>query len=410
MHSFHILAVLIGGVIVLFSYFERSIEKGPMSEPMLAMIIGIIAGPGLPELAHPDQWGNSIHTLHVICEATLAMALMATALRLPTDYLQKHYKTLLVLLSLVLGLMALFAALSFWMFLSVSVLTALLLGAIIAPTDPVIATAIVSGPIAKKFLPARIRHTISMESGANDGLGMPFVMLPLLLLAESSENAWSDWFFKILLWENLGAIVIGAGIGLVTGRLITYVNKKDELTSKAFLSFSVALSFLMLAGLELIHTNGVVGVFACGLGLNHVMDDKHELKAERVQDMIERLFTIPIFLIFGMLVPWQNWLDQGWLAIVVPIVILIVRRIPAIFIAKKGLKSFSHPQDLWFAGWFGPVGVAALYYAIIAYKEFEDPIYWTWPTLIIFSSTLVHGITSGPLIKWYSKSMKNNKN
>ncbi|SHN22921.1 NhaP-type Na+/H+ or K+/H+ antiporter [Cyclobacterium lianum] len=402
MPLFHLSAFLIAGLIVLFSFFEKKIQQGPVSEPLLAMIFGIMGSFLLSDFSEPSQWNDRFLVLHLVSEASIAMALMATALRLPKNYLKQNWKSMSVVLSLVLALMTVFAAVSFWVFLEIPVLCAILLGAIIAPTDPVIATSIVSGPVARERIPGSIRHSLSMESGANDGLAMPFVMLPILLFQQSSGSAWTEWLFNTLLWESIGAIVIGALVGVGAGNLLKFSYKRKLLTAKAFLMFSVALAFFVLAGLELVNANGIIGVFAAGLGLNKVLDESHELEEERVQEAVERLFTIPVFFIFGLVLPWHDWLALGWSAVVIPIVILLARRIPAYLIARRGIKNLNRTADFWFAGWFGPIGVAAILYALLAHKHLDDPIYWTIPSLIVFSSTLTHGITSGPYTKWYS--------
>lgn len=403
MHQVHLFAAIIGGLIVGFSFFEKKIQEGPVSEPLLAMIIGILAGLLIPAFPEASEWEDQLETLHIIAEASIAMALMATALRLPKYYLQQHWKTLMVLLLVVLLLMSLFAAAAFWTFLDIPLLSAFLLGAVVSPTDPVIATSIVSGPVARKRLPGSIRHTISMESGANDGLAMPLVMLPILLMQYSPFAAWEVFFVKILLWESLGAILIGGLAGMGAGKLLMLQLHKGMVTTKAFLMFSVALAFGVLAVLELSHLNGLIGVFAAGLGLNRVMDEKQEIEEERVQEAVERLFTIPVFFAFGIFLPWEDWQTLGWIAVFLPMVILIFRRIPAFFIAKRGIRNLKRTADYWFVGWFGPIGVAAIYYAILSYNHFQDTIYWVIPSLIVFSSTFLHGITSGPYTRWYQK-------
>jgi len=101
--------------------------------------------------------------------------------------------------------------------------------------------------------------------------------------------------------------------------------------------------------------------------------------------------------------PWHDIGEWGWLALALAILILLLRRLPGIFILSPLLKTLKKKRDLWFVGWFGPIGVAALYYATIAWHRLHEPILWSLPLLIIFSSTVVHGFTSGPLVKLFSK-------
>lgn len=406
MHHLNVILTIIALAIILLALINKKIEGAPLSEPLMALGIGILVGPEALKFFAIEGMENQVKLMEQMARFTLVFSLMSTGLRLPGNYFFKHKNTLTPLILLGMLFMSLFSGLLIYWVFPIDFLLAMLLGAIISPTDPVVATTIVSGPVAEKYLPPRIRHTISAESGANDGAGFPYVLLPLLLI-EKPGTAWSEWLFKVVLWENLAAIVLAFGTGYIAGKLLIGAKKTGRITSKAFLTYATGLGILVVSAWELIHMNGIIGVFSAAIGLNFTIDKHDDIQEEKTEEMLERLFTIPIFLLIGIVMPWQAIGEWGWLAVAIAVLILLLRRLPGIFILSPLLKTLKKKRDIWFVGWFGPIGVAALYYATIAHSRLHEPILWSLPLLIIFASTIIHGLTSGPLVKMFSK--KENK-
>ena len=409
MHHINIILTIVALAIVVLALINKKIEGAPLSEPLMALGIGILAGPEVLDLFTIEGMEQKVKLMEQVARFTLVFSLMSTGLRLPGNYFLKHKNTLTPLILLGMLLMSLFSGLLIYWIFEIDFLLAMLLGAIISPTDPVVATTVVSGPIAEKYLPSRIRHTISAESGANDGAGFPYVLLPLLLI-EKPDTAWIEWFLKVVLWENLAAIVLALGTGYVAGRLLIAAKKTGRITSKAFLTYATGLGILVVAAWELMHMNGIIAVFSAAIGLNMTIDKKDDIKEEKTEEMLERLFTIPIFILIGIVMPWQEIGEWGlWLSVAVAVLILLFRRLPGIFLISHMLKTLKKKRDYLFVGWFGPIGVAALYYATIAHGRLHHNILWSLPLLIIFSSTLLHGLTSGPLVKMFSKQERRNR-
>ncbi len=182
MTQLNIALATMGAVAVCIALLSALIKRNPISEPALAVLIGLSVGPyGLGWL-DLDQWGDRFTILEQASRLTLAIGLMGVALRLERVVLRTMLKPITLLLTLgMLGMWVLSSLLSGWL-LGLSLWAALLLGAVVTPTDPVVASAIVTGKFAKQHLPLRLRNTLSAESGANDGLAYAFVMLPVLML------------------------------------------------------------------------------------------------------------------------------------------------------------------------------------------------------------------------------------
>lgn len=157
-----------------------------------------------------------------------------------------------------------------------------------------------------------------------------------------------------------------------------------------------------MTALELIGVNSILAVFVVGLMLKKTLGEQEDIEEEEIQEMMSRLFTIPIFVFFGLILPWQQWAALGWSSVGTLVLILLLRRLPFLLLTKPLLKGFSL-KDAAFIGWFGPIGVAALFYCFYTYKKLQMEEIWIISSLVVFGSVIVHGMTAYPLLKKYGK-------
>ena len=113
---------------------------------------------------------------------------------------------------------------------------------------------------------------------------------------------------------------------------------------------------------------------------------------ERVQEAVNRFLILPIFVLLGLTIPWEGWLELGWAGLLLALAVLLLRRLPAVLALKPLLGRVRGARDALFLGWFGPIGVAALYYANLSVSEAGVEEAWVIGSLIICSSILVHGL------------------
>jgi sodium/hydrogen antiporter len=393
---------LVGGLVLILGLLSRPLERLPLSAPMVALLLGVALGPQALDLLHPEQWGERDTVLEEAARLTIAIGLMAIALRLPPDYLSRQWRSLAVLLLLVMPLMALSAALLTYWLVGVPLLVALLAGAVLCPTDPIVATSIVTGTVAERSLPERLRHLLLGESGANDGLAFPLVWLPLLLLAQQAGEGWQRWLLQTMLWQLGGAVIGGALVGYAAGRLLVFAEKHHTMEITSFFAYTIALTLLTLGAAELAGTDGILAVFVAGLLFGRAVGERERSQEERVQEAINSFFTLPIFVLIGLVIPWQAWQELGWYGAALAALILLLRRLPAVLLLRFAMPDLKSRRDACFAGWFGPIGVAALFYAVVAVKHSGEEIVWTLASLAICSSVLAHGLSGGPLTLLYA--------
>ena len=337
-----------------------------LTEPMIALLVGIVVGPVLHFIQVPEMQQDPL--LEWGAKLTIAMALMASALQFKHGYLVLHKQMLGVLVVGGMLLMFAFSTLLSKFILSLDWPAALLIGAIVTPTDPVVSSSMISGKYADKLLNNNIKSSLYFESGINDGLAFPLVAIGWMLV-QKGEMDWLHWLEKTVLYENVLAVVAGAVLGFIAGALMHYAVKAELMTKKTLLSFSVGLGFLVLTLLDALKMNGIIGVFFAGLLFNRRIKQEEDLEEEQVQEAIERLFTIPIFFLVGLVLPWKEWLSFGLPLAFFVVAVLLFRRIPALILLKPFLSKISRWPRVLLLGWFGPIGVAALFYAVLSIKK-----------------------------------------
>ena len=392
-----------GLVVVTLALVSEPLKKSILQLPLLAVLVGVAVGPHGAGWLRIEEWGEPTPTLEQASRITLAIGLMGVALRLD----RKSFRTLLkpvglILLVGMLGMWAVSSALSAWL-LSLPFWTALLLGAVLTPTDPVVASSIVTGPFAKKRLPLHLRDSISFESGANDGLAYLFVMLAVLMIGHPPEEAWSRWAVESLLVGVVAGAAAGAVIGFVAAKLLTLAHERDIIENSSLLSYTVAFSLMTLGATALFNADALIAVFAAGLAFNLAADRGDEQQEEDIQEAVAKLFTLPMFIIFGIALPIMEWLRLGWPLLALAMLILLLRRPPVILLLSPTLRPFLNLHDSAFTGWFGPIGIAAIYYAAFARGHVHDPLIWHAGSAVIFASILLHGITAAPFTRLHSR-------
>ncbi|MBM9595813.1 cation:proton antiporter domain-containing protein [Roseitranquillus sediminis] len=386
--------------VVLLGLASRRVQMAPVSRPLLALAVGILAGPQVAGLLRPDEWPSSEVILREAARFTLAISVFGIALRTPRESYTRLARPVAVLLSL--GMLVMWGA-SFGaaLLLGVAPVVALAAGAVVTPTDPVVASAIATGGAAERHLPEALRSTLSLESGANDGLGYLFVMLPVLIVLHPAD-AGARWFWDVLVVGVLLAVAIGAATGLVAARLLRLADRSEWIERHSLLGLSIALSLMVLAMAHLAGSDGILAAFVAGVAFNMGVDRDEDHEQQNVQETIAKLFNLPVFVLLGAALPWREWAELGWPVGGFAVAVLLLRRPLALAVCGPLLGGRLSWRDVGFLGWFGPVGVAALYYALLVKERTGDPTVWPAAALVIVLSVVAHGVTSGPGLRAYS--------
>ncbi|WP_171189069.1 cation:proton antiporter [Alienimonas chondri] len=418
------LVLLLGGATVLgIAAFHRCITRTTgLSGPLLALLIGVALGPIGLGWFDPTAWGELAAWMEPAALLTLAIGVTGVALRLPRKCVlrRSHLMTIGTLLGP--GMLAMWAAstLCAWLILGFDGWAAALIGAAVVPTDPVLASAIVSGDFATKHLPGRLRHAISAESGSNDGLAVPLVALAAAGLAGSlaagsgmagsgmNWGGWGDWFLSAVLWEAGGAAVMGAVCGGAAAIMLNWSEKADDVDETGLLAFALALTLAVLGAAGLLEVSGSLATFCAGLALAWNLPGEEREEEGEIQDAVNEFFLLPLFGLLGAALPWEAWVELGWRGPAFAAALLLLRRPPWLWLLGRFLPSslpdLEEPRDRLFAGWFGPIGAAALYYAAVYHDELSA--LWPTVTLAVTASVLAHGATAAPFTRRYAAAAR----
>src|SRR5215208_298514 len=405
LNALYVSLAAVGGLLLLLGMLGGLVkERTPVSEPLIALLAGVVIGPAALGLLDLADLGDQALILEEAALITLGVALVGVALRLPVGYSRRNRRLLFVLLGIVMPLMWIVGGLLAYLIVGVPFWVAVLIGAIITPTDPVVASSIVAGGVAERNLPARLRHAISSESGFNDGLALPFVVLPVLVLTEPPGKVLGHWLTHTVLLEIVAGAALAALMGYAAGKTLRWAERKETMERTSLLTISLALSLTVLGVTELFHLNGVLAAFVAGIVFNFAGSSDAKESQEDIQEAISRFFDLPIFVLLGMALPWQGWLDLGWKGPLLVVGVLLLRRLPAVLALRPLLGPLrGRARDMLSLGWFGPIGAAALYYAAFSFRETGIEEAWVVGSLIICASVLVHGVSATPLTKLYGR-------
>ena len=401
MHEFNIGLLVVAASALLLGLLSTPLKRVGLPDSVSLLLVGVVLGPTGFGLLDPAQWGNEMAILEQVARLALAIGLMGIALRLPKSYIFHHWRSLCVLLLVSMPVMWLCSSVLTGGALGLPLGAALLIGAVITPTDPVVASTLVTGPVAKENLPAYLRHIISSESGANDGLTFIFVMFAVFLLTLPADQSITVHMLGIIGGDILAALMLGAIIGYTVGFAMRKAEEKNTIDQPSMLMVTTALALTTLAAVKLVGSNGILAVFVAGLAFDQQANASERQEEERVVEGVDRFFTSPIFVLLGLMIPWQAWLSLGWPALLLVIGVLFLRRLPILLLVGGHIKDLPSKLDGSFTGWFGPIGVAALYYAALAHHKTDVAELWPVVSLLVVSSILVHGLTAMPFSHLY---------
>lgn len=400
----NLILLIIGSLVLFLGAISKLIRKWNFSQPFIALMVGFLLSSVELDIFNPGFWNHYI--LQEAARISIAIGVMGVALKVPYAYTFKNWRSIAPMLTIVMAFMWVMNSLLIYWILGFGFIVALLVGAIMTPTDPILSASILSGRVAEKNIPEKLRNLISVESASNDGLGYPFVLLPILLMTYRPQEALTYWLMHTILWEVVGAVILGAIIGYIAGYLLKTALSKKTIDESSYITYTLALSLIVLSSIKLLGADGILAVFAAGTVFSTTSTVGQRLDEDRVVEGVDLFFTTPIFTLLGLVAPWQEWMKLGLEGLLVAFLILLLHRIPILYLIKPIVPNIRSNLDVLFAGWFGPVGVAAFYYSQFAMTETGIEKIWPIISLVICVSVVLHGMTATYFTKLYGKYSK----
>lgn len=432
--DFALWSVIVGLLLVVMALSSTVVQRMPVSTAMLYLLVGLGVSPIGLGLVRANPYEHTV-LLERLSEVVVLVSLFTAGLKLSPGLTDRRWRlpVRLALVSMVMTI-ALIASAA-WLFLGLPVGACILLGAILAPTDPVLASDVQLNTPADRD---SLRFALTGEGGLNDGTAFPFVMLGLGLLGLHEIGPMGlRWLALDVLWASAAGIGIGAALGAVVGRLVLYLRREHK--EAVGLDDFLAMGLIALAyGCALLaHAYGFLAVFAAGVALRRLeqrqsggeksartveraMVDPDRTMAETVavdpkhapafmaqavlgfNEQVERIGEVAAVIAIGALLWAVQWEHAAWWF--VPLLLVGIRPLAVML----GLvHSPSSRGQRWLMSWFGIRGVGSLYYLMYALnhglpRELAAPLVaLTLATVVV--SIVVHGISVTPLMAAYER-------
>lgn len=383
--------VLFGAVAVLaVTAVSGRLDRAWLTEPLIVAAIGV--GAGIWVIGPVDMESPLILMLF---ELTLALVLFSDASRIGMSWLRDGYSWPLRMLAIGLPIGILVGTVLFGWILGVSLGVALLLGVILAPTDAALAEPV----LVSDVVPDRIRQTLNVESGLNDGLVVPVLLIAIGIIDAGEGSGVAGGARLVVSQLGLG-IVGGVVVGWLGARLISRATESGWMNPLHQRVAAIVLALGCFAGVQLIGGSGFVATFIAGGVVSHLISTRAEYLYEFVEEEGHTLVLVAL-LIFGV-GPAAGLLQRGvpLEAMAVAFVSLVVVRPLAIGISLigQGLNT----RTVAFLGWFGPRGLATIVFLLVAAQQLHsiDQIVIDTVTLTVLASIVAHGVSAYPMSRW----------
>lgn len=417
----HLVYIILGGFTSLFMLCSSFIkERMYIGEATVATLCGVIFGPHAADLINPMSWGNVDIITIEFSRLVLVVQCFAVGVELPKFYMEKHWKSVVFLLVPVMTVGWLITSLVvWWMVPPLNWLESLVVAACVTATDPVLASSVVGKGKFAKRVPKHLRDLLSAESGCNDGMAFPFVYLSLYLIQDNlnAKDVTFHWIVYTILYECIFGAVYGFTIGYLARHGIKYAEKRDLIDRESFLVFYFVLALWCAGSGSILGVDDLLVGFACGVGFSNDGWFTQKTEESHVSNVIDLLLNLAYFVYFGTVIPWEQYNDtslglHAWRLVVLALFVIFFRRIPIMMLLKPFIPDIKTWREALFAGHFGPIGVGAVFVAMLARGELEheDPVplgevptdptrphyvlftlVWPVVTFLVISSILVHG-------------------
>lgn len=416
----HLVYIILGGFTSLFMLCSSFIkERLYIGEATVATICGLVFGPHAANLIDPSTWGNVDQITLEFSRIVLVVQCFAVGVELPKYYMEKHWRSVTLLLIPVMTFGWLITSLLiWWMVPTLSWIESLVVASCVTATDPVLASSVVGKGKFAKRVPKHLRDLLSAESGCNDGMAFPFVYLGLYIIhykTHPNEVAF-HWIVLTILYECVFGAIFGFVIGYIGRRGIRWAESRDLIDRESFLVFYFVLALFCAGSGSMLGMDDLLVGFAAGVGFSNDGWFTQKTEESHVSNVIDLLINLAYFVYFGTIIPWEQFNSPelgtaAWRLVIIAILVILFRRIPIMLALKPFIPDIKTWREALFAGHFGPIGVGAIFVAILARAELETggttplavlpeegtPHYhlialiWPITTFLVVTSILIHG-------------------
>jgi NhaP-type Na+/H+ or K+/H+ antiporter len=398
---------ILGVGALLAGVLPRLVERRPLSTPIAFLLLGVLVFALPTGLPTPDPIRFPAVATH-LTEIGVIVALMGAGLKIDRPLGWRRWSSTGRLLAIAMPLTIAAVALLGWWWAGLVPATALLLGAALAPTDPVLASDVQVGePTDEEDSEDEVRFALTSEAGLNDGLAFPFVFAAILIAQHGASGWFTEWVTVDVLYKGAVGVVGGVVIGKLLGRLF-FRPRSDALRlarhSEGFLA--LAATFLAYGLVEVVGGYGFLAVFVAARAIRSA-ERSHEYHQvlHDFAEQIERLLTVLLLLLFGGAVVGGLLAPLTCPAAAVAVALVFAVRPLAGWLSLRGGPG--RPAEHWVIGMFGIRGIGSFYYLAYATSHAQFPgaaLVWATVGLAVVVSVVVHGIAATPVMALLDRS------
>lgn len=381
---------------VCYTLLAKKLNNGILTAPILFIGFGyLMATTGLMPLAEAE------HLLHVVAELALIILLFLDAAQINLKALRQRHQWPLRMLLIGLPLAVIFGTVAAAPFMTAyPLIVAALAAALLAPTDAALGQAVVTN----EAVPERVRRALTLESGLNDGLALPVILLFASLTAEVMQQDATNWLVFGAKQLVFGPLV--GGIMGTVGGILFLAAKKRNMTSATIEGIgAIAMAGAAYLSAGMVDGNGFISAFVAGLCFGNVIKGQCAFIYEFTESEGQMLSWGAFFLIGLALLPQAfAHLDAASLAII--LISLFVVRPLAVWLSLTGTDAA--PLTKLFFGWFGPRGLATALFALLVVDQIDHEsgeYLLNLAVNAVWISAVLHGVTAVPIAKWYGARM-----
>jgi sodium/hydrogen antiporter len=396
--GFDTAAWVFGVLVMAGALVSGLVRRSFLSLTALFVLAGFALGHGGAGVLELDPQSGFVADLAVVA---LIVILFRDGLEVEAEMLQTAWHLPFRKLVLAMPLTAVIVALAARALTDLGWTECFLLGALLSPTDPVLSSSVVTNP----RVPRVVRHSLNLESGMNDGLALPGVLAFTAALVGAGPDGEEFVWWEFVLQDVTLGFAFGIAIGLLASVLLPRSRRYDRAIpdhQKSLYALGTAFAAYGVAVGLPPEGNGFIAVFVCAIVLGIRRPDLRTTFENRADDIVE-IVKLGVFVVFGSLLTLDGLFTDGWAAVALVAVTLLLARPAAIWVALAGTGLSTALKA--FMAWFGPKGVATMTFSLLVLSAgFEgDERIFNLAALCVFASILLHGLTDTPGSEWIAR-------
>lgn len=403
MDSYIVSITLIGIAALSMAWMPSITQRTHISYSIIYVLFGIAVYGLLDQLPKPNPLRHETEALH-LTELVVIISLMGTGLKIDQPFTFKSwavpFRLVTITMILCIGAVAWIAH----RFLGLDIASSLLLGAVLAPTDPVLASDVQVGPPLEDSKD-NVRFSLTAEAGMNDGMAFPFTWLAVIVAmmgVEGSKENIGLWLSRDVLYRLVAGVACGIGIGKLLARLVFYLPEKKNFIAIRDGFVAVSATLLVYGFTEMVKGYGFIAVFVTAITLrNYELNHHYHRKLHDFTDQIERILLAIVLILFGGSIVGGILRPLTWPMVLFAIVFVLAVRPLAGMLGLIGVRHL-HIKEKLSISFFGIRGMGSFFYLAFAFDAAHFPLarqLWALVAFIVLLSIVIHGLTATSTMK-----------